>query len=114
MFILGLVVLATTRKGVSTEFAGLAIGLTVTVLLLTFINVTGASPNPAPEFWTRGVRRRQGALPVLAIPAGPSIGGLLAGVIVRLLWTVEPTADELRKASDTKAVPTPAITHRDP
>jgi hypothetical protein len=39
-FILGLVVLATTRKGVSTEFAGLAIGLTVTVLP-TFINVTG-------------------------------------------------------------------------
>ena len=93
-FILGLVVLATTRKGVSIEFAGLAIGLTVTVLLLTFINVTGASLNPArsfgPAVFVGGKALAQLWLFLLA----PAIGGLLAGVFTRLLWKVEPAADE--------------------
>lgn len=92
-FILGLVVLATTRKGVSTEFAGLAIGLKVTVLLLTFINVTGASLNPArsfgPAVFVGGKALAQLWLFLLA----PAIGGLLAGVFARLLWKVEPIPD---------------------
>ena len=87
-FILGLVVLATTRKGVSTEFAGLAIGLTVTVLLLTFSNVTGASLNPArsfgPAVFVGGKALAQLWLFLLA----PAIGGLLAGMFARLLWKV--------------------------
>ena len=84
-FILGLVVLATTREGVSTELAGVAIGLVVTALLLTFINVSGGSLNPArsfgPAMFVGGTALAQLWLFLLA----PSIGGLLAGLFSRLL-----------------------------
>jgi len=91
-FILGLVVLATTREGVATPFAGLAIGLTVTVLLLAFIPVSGASLNPArsfgPAVFVGGKALDQLWLFLLA----PAIGGLLAGGFDRFLWKAEPTA----------------------
>jgi hypothetical protein len=63
-----------------------------TVLLLTFINVTGASLNPArsfgPTVFVGGKALAQLWLFLLA----PAIGGLLAGVFAWLLWKVEPTA----------------------
>jgi aquaporin Z len=84
-FILGLVVLATTREGVSTEFAGVAIGLVLTALLLTFINISGGSLNPArsfgPAVFVGGKALAQLWLFLLA----PTIGGLLAGLFSRLL-----------------------------
>ena len=84
-FILGLVVLAATREGVSTEFAGLAIGLALTALLLTFINISGGSLNPArsfgPAMFVGGNALAQLWLFLLA----PVIGGLLAGLFSRLL-----------------------------
>lgn len=92
-FILGLVVLATTRKGVSTEFAGLAIGFTLTVLLLTFINVSGASLNPARSFGPALIVGGKALAQLWLFLLAPAIGGLLAGVLARLLWKVEPTAD---------------------
>jgi hypothetical protein len=74
-FILGLVVLATTRKGVSTEFAGLAIGPTATVLLLTFINVAGASLNPARSLDPRYSSAARALAQLWLFLLAPVIGG---------------------------------------
>jgi aquaporin Z len=117
-FILGLVVLLTTRKGVSTEFAGLAIGLTLTVLLLTFDNVSGASLNPArsfgPAVFVGGTALAQLWLFLLA----PVIGGLLAGVFTRFLWRVEPATDteanEASKGHPAESSATASSSHRAP
>lgn len=84
-FILGLVVLATTREGVSTEFAGLAIGLTLTALLLAFINVTGGSLNPARSFGPAVFVGGRALAQLWLFLLAPAIGGLLAGLFARVL-----------------------------
>lgn len=83
-FVLCLVVLATTHDGTSTPFAGIAIGATIAVLLLTFINVSGASLNPArsvgPAIFVGGRAMQQLWLFLI----GPIGGGLLAGLTARV------------------------------
>jgi glycerol uptake facilitator-like aquaporin len=63
------------------------------VLLLTFINVTGASINPARSFGPAVFVGGKALAPLWLFLLAPAIGGLLAGVFARLLWKVEPAAD---------------------
>ncbi len=69
-------------------FAGLAIGLTLAVIHIVGINVTGVSVNPArslgPALFTGGTALAQLWLFIVA----PLVGGGLAGLVYRsgVLW----------------------------
>ncbi len=78
-----IVILGSTQKDAPTQFAGLAIGLTLAVILIFGINITGVSVNPArslgPALFVGGKAISQLWL-FLVIP---SIAGILAGVLFR-------------------------------
>jgi aquaporin Z len=73
---------ATSEKG-ATPVAGLAIGLTLTVLHLAFINVSGCSVNPArslgPAVFVGGTALKQLWLFLLV----PTVAGAISGWLVR-------------------------------
>jgi aquaporin Z len=77
------VILGATSKAGSTQFAGAAIGLTLAVLHVVFINVTGVSANPArsigPALFVGGTALSQLWLFIVA----PVIGGLIAGYLFK-------------------------------
>jgi aquaporin Z len=77
------VILGATSKAGTTQFAGAAIGLTLAVLHVVFINVTGVSANPArsigPALFVGGTALSQLWLFIVA----PVIGGLLAGALFK-------------------------------
>lgn len=80
-FIFVSVVLFATAKGASTRFAGLAIGLGLTMVHLIGIPLTGTSVNPArsigPALVVGGVALSQLWLFIVA----PLLGGLIAGAV---------------------------------
>lgn len=82
-FIFVTVILGVTSKNHETAFAGLVIGLTLTVIHLCFIPVTGTSVNPArsigPALFSGGAAIGQLWLFILA----PLIGGALAGLVAK-------------------------------
>lgn len=90
-FIFVVVILGVTQRSAAPQFAGLAIGLTLVVIHIVGIQVTGVSVNPArslgPAVWVLGDALMQLWLFIVA----PMIGAGLAGWAfrVRLL-----TADE--------------------
>lgn len=85
-FILCLVVLGSTRVAASSHFAGLAIGLTVAVLLPAFINVSGASLNPARSFGPAVYVGGQAVEQLWLFTAAPLVGALLAGLLEQVSW----------------------------
>jgi aquaporin Z len=82
-FIYAVVILGATAKKGSTAAAGLAIGATLVGLIITFINVSGASVNPArslgPAIFVGGKALSQLWLFFVA----PILGGVLAGIMFR-------------------------------
>ncbi len=74
-------ILGVTQKGAPVQFAGLAIGLTLCVIHIVGINVTGVSVNPArsagPALLAGGTALAQLWVFVVA----PLAGGALAGVL---------------------------------
>ncbi|MEZ6024338.1 MAG: aquaporin Z [Hyphomonadaceae bacterium] len=78
-FIFLVTILGVTQKGAPTQFAGLAIGLTLTVIHIVGIQVTGVSVNPArslgPAVWVLGDALGQ----LWLFIAAPLIGAGLAG-----------------------------------
>lgn len=88
-FVLCLVVLATSRKDKATPFAGLAVGLSLTVLLVCFINVSGASLNPARSFGPAIFVGGKALAQLWLFFAAPILGGLIAALAARLLWPAE-------------------------
>jgi aquaporin Z len=82
-FLFAVVILGVTSKAGAPMVAGLAIGLTLTVIHIVFINVTGVSVNPArsigPAIFVGGTALAQLWLFVLA----PAIGGVLAGLLFK-------------------------------
>lgn len=94
-FVLCLVVLGATRRDTGTPFAGLAIGLTITALLLGFINVSGASLNPArsfgPALFAGGTALKQLWLFLVA----PIVGGLAAGFASKVMWRESLALEEV-------------------
>jgi aquaporin Z len=82
-FLFVLMILGVTGPGGAGALAGLAIGLTLVVIHLVGINVTGVSVNPArsigPALFVGGTAIAQLWLFIVA----PILGGVLAGVLVR-------------------------------
>jgi aquaporin Z len=83
-FIFVLVVLGATGRQAHPAIAGLAIGLTLVVIHLVGIRITGTSVNPArslgPAFMVGGTALAQLWLFIVA----PLLGGALAGLTVRV------------------------------
>jgi len=80
-FLFVLVILGSTQTKAPAQFAGLAIGLTLTVIHIVGIQVTGVSVNPArsfgPAVFAQGVALQQLWLFIVAPLAGAAIAGLL-------------------------------------
>jgi aquaporin Z len=70
---------ATSEKGAG-ALAGLVIGLTLTAMILAFVNVTGASLNPARSFGPALIVGGEALQQVWLFFVGPLIGGALAGI----------------------------------
>ncbi|MBI1362135.1 MAG: aquaporin Z [Alphaproteobacteria bacterium] len=83
-FLFVLVILGATQTRAPSAFAGLAIGLTLTVIHIVGIQVTGVSVNPArsfgPAVFAQGAALSQLWLFVVA----PLIGAGIAGVLFRI------------------------------
>jgi aquaporin Z len=96
-FLLVFVVLMVTEKQAAVGFAGLAIGLSLTVIHLVGIPLDGTSVNPAralgPAVFQRGSALSQVWLFILA----PLVGGVLAaGVNLLLRSESKPLRQELK------------------
>jgi aquaporin Z len=82
-FLFTVVILGATSKAGATPVAGLAIGITLLILHLPFVAITGLSVNPArsfgPALFVGGQALAQMWLFVLA----PVLGGLAAGFLFR-------------------------------
>lgn len=93
-FLFLVTILGVTRKGTPLHiagFAGMAIGLTLAVIHIVGINVTGVSVNPArslgPALFTGGAALAQLWLFIVA----PLVGAIIAGAVYRsgVLWERE-------------------------
>jgi aquaporin Z len=96
-FLLVFVVLMATEKGAAAGFAGLAIGLSLTVIHLVGIPLDGTSVNPAralgPALFQGGTALSQVWLFIVA----PLVGGVLAAGLNLLLWSEsKPLETELK------------------
>ncbi len=96
-FIFVLVVLGSTSKGADNKFAGIAIGLTLVMIHIVCIPITGTSVNPArsigPALYQGGEALSQLWLFIVA----PFLGGAVASVVWRLIDTDKP-AEKADKA----------------
>jgi len=83
-FIFLVTILGVTQKGAPSDLAGLAIGLTLTVIHIVGIQVSGVSVNPArslgPALWVAGDALSQ----LWVFVAAPMIGAALAGLAFRV------------------------------
>ena len=86
-FVFVLVVLGSTSKGANNQFAGIAIGLTLVMIHIVCIPITGTSVNPArsigPALFQGGAALSQLWLFIVA----PLLGGAIASVVWRVLDT---------------------------
>ena len=79
-------ILGVTQKGAPSQFAGLAIGLTLVVIHIVGINVTGVSVNPARSLGPAlvGMRTNPPALQqVWLFFVAPLLGGGVAGILFK-------------------------------
>ena len=80
-FLFIVVILGSTQAKAPSQFAGLAIGLTLTVIHIVGIQVTGVSVNPArsfgPAVFAQGAALQQLWLFIVAPLGGAAIAGLL-------------------------------------
>lgn len=78
-----IVILGSTQQNAPAQFAGLAIGITLVVIHIFGINITGVSVNPArsfgPALFVGGKALSQLWLFLIV----PSIAGILAGILFR-------------------------------
>jgi aquaporin Z len=84
------IIIGTTSKGAASGFAGIPIGLALTLIHLVSIPVTNTSVNPArstgPAIFAGGEHVSQLWLFWLV----PMLGAIVAGVVSRLMYEVEP------------------------
>ena len=82
-FLFATVILGATQRGAPTQFAGLAIGMTLVAIHIVGIQVTGVSVNPArslgPAVWVLGDALSQ----LWLFIAAPMVGAGLAGCMFR-------------------------------
>ncbi len=89
-FVFVIAVVGVTSKAHNAAVAGIVIGLTLTLVHILGIALTGTSVNPArslfPAIFAGGAALRQ----LWIFIVGPLIGGVLAAVVYSLLETEEP------------------------
>jgi aquaporin Z len=78
-----IVILGSTQGGAPTQMAGLAIGITLVVIHIFGINITGVSVNPARSLGPALLVGGQALSQVWMFLVVPSIAGIVSGVIFR-------------------------------
>jgi aquaporin Z len=98
-----MIIIGTTSKGAATGFAGIPIGLGLTLIHLISIPITNTSINPArsiaPALYAGSPYVAQLWLFVLAPIAGAVIAGLLARVLYEDSWIVATVVVEERRSA---------------
>lgn len=79
-----IVILGSTQKKAPTGFAGLAIGITLVVIHIFGIHITGVSVNPARSFGPALLVGGQALSQVWLFFVAPFLGALVAGVLFRV------------------------------
>jgi aquaporin Z len=95
------VILGSTQDAAPSRFAGLAIGITLVVIHLVGINITGTSVNPARSLGPALLAGGQALSQLWLFLTLPSLGGLVAGLLFRLKYleaTAAPETKEKRQA----------------
>jgi aquaporin Z len=78
-----IVILGSTGEGANTAFAGLAIGITLAVIHIVGIQVTGVSVNPARSFGPAVLVGGQALSQLWLFFVAPAIGALIGGGLYR-------------------------------
>lgn len=78
-----IVILGSTQKAAPAGFAGLAIGITLVVIHIFGIHITGVSVNPARSFGPALLVGGQALAQVWLFLLVPSLGGIVAGLLFR-------------------------------
>jgi len=97
-FVLSLVVLAVTAERTGTPLGGVAVGLAVTVLLITFMRVSGASLNPARSFGPALLGGGEPLAQFWLYCVAPVLGGVLAALADKILHSPVEAANNARRA----------------
>lgn len=77
------VILGSTQKSAPAGFAGLAIGITLVVIHIFGIHITGVSVNPARSFGPALLVGGKALAQVWLFLLAPCLGGILAGLLFR-------------------------------
>jgi len=91
------VILGSTQDAAPSRFAGLAIGITLVVIHLVGINITGTSVNPARSLGPALLAGGQALSQLWLFLTLPSLGGLVAGLLFRLKYLEATTASETKE-----------------
>ena len=78
-----IVILGSTQGGAPTQMAGLAIGITLVVIHIFGINITGVSVNPARSLGPALLVGGKALSQVWMFLVVPSIAGIVSGIIFR-------------------------------
>ncbi|MEP6649391.1 MAG: aquaporin [Lapillicoccus sp.] len=92
-FLLVFVVLLVTSRAAAPGFAGLAIGLVLTVIHLVGIPLDGTSVNPAPSIGPALFNGGDSLAHLWVFIVFPLVGGAIAAVVAALLETAVPESD---------------------
>jgi aquaporin Z len=90
-FLFLFVIFATTSKLGNSNMAGLAIGLTLVLIHLVAIPITGTSVNPARSFGPAILAGGKALQQLWLFIVAPIVGGIIAAIVWRTLF--EPKAD---------------------
>jgi len=91
------VILGSTQDAAPSRFAGLAIGITLVVIHLVGINITGTSVNPARSLGPALLAGGPALSQLWLFLTLPSLGGLVAGLLFRLKYLEATAASETKE-----------------
>ena len=98
------VILGSTQDVAPSSLAGLAIGITLVVIHLVGINITGTSVNPARSFGPALLAGGQAMSQIWLFLVVPSLGGLVAGILFRVKALEATAAAETKEEREAVAV----------
>ena len=98
------VILGSTQDAAPSRLAGLAIGITLVVIHLVGINITGTSVNPARSFGPALLAGGQAMSQIWLFLVVPSLGGLVAGILFRVKALEATAAAETKEEREAVAV----------
>jgi aquaporin Z len=99
-----IVILGSTQEGAPTQFAGLAIGITLVAIHIFGINITGVSVNPARSLGPALIVGGQALSQVWLFLIVPTVAGLFAGALFRTgALACQPQTPVLTEVAKSKA-----------